>query len=56
MGLWDKVKDYVGIGLLKAEEAGKALKKAGREPETNLQDVVSKICCNSKKKKSAKKK
>lgn len=53
---WDKVKDYIGIGLTKTKEAGEYLKKTGREPETNLQDAVSKPFRNSSSSKSVKKK
>lgn len=53
---WDKVKDYVGIGLTKAKETGKYLKKTGREPATDIHEVASRAARTSTKKKSKTKK
>lgn len=55
MTFWDKVKDYVGIGLDKAKETGKYLKKTGRESATDIHEVVSRVGKTSKKKKTSKK-
>lgn len=53
---WDKVKDYVGIGLLKAKETGEYLKKTGRESNMDIHEVASRVGRSSTKKKPAKKK
>lgn len=52
---WDKVKDYVGIGLTKAKKTGVYLKKTGREPATDIHEVASRTARTTTKKKTKKK-
>lgn len=58
MTWWDTFKDYAAKakeaakkGLAKADKIGEVLNKTGREPESNLQDLVSKVSRTPPKKK-----